>query len=321
MGGEATSAQLAGFAVALRAKGETAAEVAGLVDSMLAHAVRVHGAGAGRRHRRNRRRPGEHGQHLDDGGDRHRRRRARRWSSTATGPRRASAAPPTCWRGSGWRSRCPPTRSPRPSPRSASGSASRRCYHPSLPARRPAAPGAGHPDGLQLPRPADQPGAAGGRRHRLRQRPDGAGDGRGVRRRAAPDVLLFRGDDGLDELTTTTTSTVWEVRGGAVRQLTLRPRPMSVSTAPTPADLRGGDVAQNVAVARALFAGETGRGPGRRGAECRGRAGRARRAHRRSGGRPAGRRGKGKRRAGFRCRRDVLERWVSAGQRLSSPAR
>ena len=41
MAGEATSAQLAGFAVALRAKGETAAEVAGLVDSMLAHAVRV----------------------------------------------------------------------------------------------------------------------------------------------------------------------------------------------------------------------------------------------------------------------------------------
>src|SRR5664279_6030590 len=41
MTGEATPAQLAGFAVALRAKGETAAEVSGLVDSMLAHAVRV----------------------------------------------------------------------------------------------------------------------------------------------------------------------------------------------------------------------------------------------------------------------------------------
>ena len=41
MTGDATSAQFAGFAVALRAKGETAAELAGLVDSMLAHAVRV----------------------------------------------------------------------------------------------------------------------------------------------------------------------------------------------------------------------------------------------------------------------------------------
>ncbi len=38
MAGQATSAQIAGFAVALRAKGETAAEVGGLVDAMLAAA-------------------------------------------------------------------------------------------------------------------------------------------------------------------------------------------------------------------------------------------------------------------------------------------
>ena len=72
MAGEATSAQVAGFAVALRAKGETAVEVAGLVDSMLSHAVRVDRARSGRGHRRHRRRPREHRQHLDDGrgGDR-----------------------------------------------------------------------------------------------------------------------------------------------------------------------------------------------------------------------------------------------------------
>ena len=39
MSGEATSAQIAGFAVALRAKGETPGEVAALVHSMLRHAV------------------------------------------------------------------------------------------------------------------------------------------------------------------------------------------------------------------------------------------------------------------------------------------
>lgn len=39
LGGNATPAQIAGFAVAVRAKGETQAEVQGLVDAMYAHAV------------------------------------------------------------------------------------------------------------------------------------------------------------------------------------------------------------------------------------------------------------------------------------------
>ena len=41
MSGRATPAQIAAFAVALRAKGETPAELAGLVDGMLAHARRL----------------------------------------------------------------------------------------------------------------------------------------------------------------------------------------------------------------------------------------------------------------------------------------
>src|SRR6266536_3185765 len=41
MAGSATPVQIAAFVVALRAKGETAAEIGGLVSSMLAHAVRV----------------------------------------------------------------------------------------------------------------------------------------------------------------------------------------------------------------------------------------------------------------------------------------
>src|ERR671921_874659 len=41
MSGSATPAQIAGFAMALRAKGETPAELAGLVEAMLGHAVPV----------------------------------------------------------------------------------------------------------------------------------------------------------------------------------------------------------------------------------------------------------------------------------------
>src|SRR3954463_3264365 len=41
MTGEATPAQVSAFAVALRAKGETPDEVAGLVQTMLAHALPV----------------------------------------------------------------------------------------------------------------------------------------------------------------------------------------------------------------------------------------------------------------------------------------
>src|SRR5512141_833092 len=41
MSGEATSVQVAGFLMALRAKGETVDEMRGLADTMLAHASRI----------------------------------------------------------------------------------------------------------------------------------------------------------------------------------------------------------------------------------------------------------------------------------------
>lgn len=71
------------------------------------------------------------------------------------------------------------------------------------------------------------------------------------------DVLVVRGDDGLDELTTTTTSTVWGVRGGRVVTETLDPTDLGLARASL-ADLRGGDAAVNAEVARELLAGKTG---------------------------------------------------------------
>ena len=45
----------------------------------------------------------------------------------------------------------------------------------------------------------------------------------GVLARRSVDALVFRGDDGLDELTTTSTSTVWVVSGGAVTEESFDP--------------------------------------------------------------------------------------------------
>lgn len=70
-------------------------------------------------------------------------------------------------------------------------------------------------------------------------------------------ALLVRGDDGLDEITTTTTSTVWVVAGGEVRRDSLDPARFGL-TAARPDDLRGGDAATNVAVVRRLLAGKPG---------------------------------------------------------------
>ncbi|SIS20817.1 anthranilate phosphoribosyltransferase [Williamsia sterculiae] len=70
-------------------------------------------------------------------------------------------------------------------------------------------------------------------------------------------VLVVRGDDGLDELTTTATSTVWVAAGGRVVELTVDPREIGIDRVALAA-LVGGDADHNAAVARAVFAGETG---------------------------------------------------------------
>jgi anthranilate phosphoribosyltransferase len=70
-------------------------------------------------------------------------------------------------------------------------------------------------------------------------------------------VLVVRGDDGLDELTTTTTSTVWLADNGSVRTGTVDPSTLGIRLA-SPAELRGGDAAANAAVVRDLVAGKPG---------------------------------------------------------------
>jgi anthranilate phosphoribosyltransferase len=69
--------------------------------------------------------------------------------------------------------------------------------------------------------------------------------------------LVFHGDDGLDELTPVTTSTVWVVHDGTVSRATLDPAALGLPRA-EPGSLRGGDKEHNAAVARAVLAGQPG---------------------------------------------------------------
>ncbi len=79
----------------------------------------------------------------------------------------------------------------------------------------------------------------------------------GVLARRGVSALVFRGDDGLDELTTTTTSQLWWVRGGEVRHVTLDPSALGLPAA-DPASLRGADAEFNADVVRRVLAGERG---------------------------------------------------------------
>jgi anthranilate phosphoribosyltransferase len=69
--------------------------------------------------------------------------------------------------------------------------------------------------------------------------------------------LVFRGDDGLDELTTTATSRVWIVRDGKVTEESFDPRDVGLDLVPVEA-LRGADPDYNAGVARRLLDGEPG---------------------------------------------------------------
>jgi anthranilate phosphoribosyltransferase len=79
----------------------------------------------------------------------------------------------------------------------------------------------------------------------------------GVFARRGVDAWVFRGDDGLDELTTTTTSRVWLVHDGAVTEESVDPSRLGIP-AGTAEGLRGQDAAYNAEVVRRLLAGDKG---------------------------------------------------------------
>lgn len=71
------------------------------------------------------------------------------------------------------------------------------------------------------------------------------------------DGFVFRGDDGLDEITLATTTSVLTIGQGEIRSDLLDPLDFSIARAPISA-LAGGDASENARITTAIFAGESG---------------------------------------------------------------
>ncbi len=137
----------------------------------------------------------------------------------------------------------------------------------------------------------------------------------GVLAARGTEALVFRGDDGLDELTTTAPSTVWSVHAGEVREQRLDPQDLGIARAALD-DLRGGDVAVNAAIARRILAGEVS--PARDAVLLNAAAALA--AHEGGDGDLVERVRRGLQRAGAAldsgAAAQVLDRWVAVSRRL-----
>jgi anthranilate phosphoribosyltransferase len=253
MSGEATPAQLAGFLVALRAKGESVDELRGLADVMLAHAHRITV-------------PEPSLDIVGTGGDRSHTVNISTMAAVVVaacgvrvvkhGNRAASSSSGSAdvLEALGVNLSLPPEQVPAVAERAGITFCFAQAFHPSMRHAAAARRDLGIPTAFNALGPLTNPAqptyaAVGVADARLAPLLAGVFAGRDK------DAAVFRGDDGLDELTLSTTSTVWWVRSGGVRQLTLDPRDVGIGRSPVEA-LRGADAAHNAEVARRVFSGE-----------------------------------------------------------------
>lgn len=255
MSGAASPVQIAGFAVALRAKGETVDEVEGLVQAMYEHATRIT----------------VDGPTLDvvgTGGDRAHTVNISTMAAivaAAAGARVVKhgnrAASSACGAADlleelGIRIDLPPERVAAIADEVGITFCFAPVFHPAL--RHAAVPRRelGVPTIFNFLGPLANPARPTAQAVGVAD-PRMAGVLAGVLAGREVSALVFRGDDGLDELTTTTTSRVWVVTGGEVREERFDPASLGLAPA-SPEALRGGDAAYNADVARRFLAGERG---------------------------------------------------------------
>ncbi|KRB44952.1 anthranilate phosphoribosyltransferase [Terrabacter sp. Root181] len=255
MSGEATPSQVAGFLIGLRAKGESIEEMLGLAEQMLAHARRIEV-------------PGPSLDIVGTGGDRAHTVNISTMSSMVAaaagvrlvkhGNRAASSSSGSAdvLEALGVDLSLTPERVVEVASEAGITFCFAQTFHPSF--RHTAVPrrdlGIGTAFNFlgPLTNPAQPTYAA-----------VGCADARmapllaGVFADRGKDAAVFRGDDGLDEVTVSTTTHVWWVRGGSVTERSVDPTRLGLELHPIE-DLRGGDAAHNASVVRDVFAGATG---------------------------------------------------------------
>lgn len=255
MAGRATDVQIAGFAVAMRAKGESVSEVTGLASGMLANATLIEV-------------PGDIADLVGTGGDRAHTVNISTMGSivaAACGIRLVKhgnrAASSSCGSADllealGVVIDLPPEQTARLAEEVGITFCFAPLFHPALKYAGKTRRELGTPTVFNflgpLTNPARPRAQAVGVFHRRM-----AGVVAGVFAERGCSSLVFRGDDGLDELTTTATSTVWVVRDGTATETRFDPADLGIARA-TAGDLRGADAAFNARVARATFSGEAG---------------------------------------------------------------
>ncbi|MER7109602.1 anthranilate phosphoribosyltransferase [Streptomyces sp. NPDC000229] len=255
MRGEATDAQIAGFAVALRAKGETVEEITGLVRAMYAHANLIEV-------------PGPSVDLVGTGGDGAKTVNISTMAAIVVagtgakvvkhGNRAASSASGSSdvLEKLGVNLDLTPRRVAEVAEEAGITFCFAVKFHPALRHVAAARKELGIRTTFNFLGPLTNPA-------RVKAQATGVADARmapimaGVLAERGSSALVFRGDDGLDELTTTATSKVWVVRDGAVREETFDPRDVGIDLVPVEA-LRGADASYNADVARRLLGGETG---------------------------------------------------------------
>lgn len=255
MAGDATDTQVAAFLVALRAKGETVTELGGLAASMLAHAVRIEV-------------PGTCVDVVGTGGDRAQTVNISTMAAVVVagagrrvvkhGNRAASSKSGTAdtLEKLGVRLDLAPQRVAELATEVGITFCFAQSFHPAMRHVGAVRRELGVPTVFNVLGPLSnpaQPAASAIGVYDARMAPLMAG----VLASRGLSALVFRAEDGLDELSVAGPSRVWWVRDGRVQDRQVEPSRLGLAPA-TVEDLRGGDAAHNAEVVRQVLAGHRG---------------------------------------------------------------